>query len=64
MASTSLRFQSVGVSDIDKFVNDQENKNTLKKTICDMNLLKLFLEETQNEKRAIETIPPPELSDL
>lgn len=29
-----------------------------------MNLLKLFLEETQNEKRAIETIPPPELSDL
>lgn len=32
MASTSLRFQSVGASDIDKFVNDQENKNTLKKT--------------------------------
>lgn len=29
-----------------------------------MNLLKLFLDETQNEKRAIETIPPPELSDL
>lgn len=64
MASTSLRFQSVGASDIDKFVNDQENKNTLKKNICDMNLLKLFLDETQNEKRAIETIPPPELSDL
>lgn len=63
MASTSLRFQSVGASDIDKFVNDQENKNT-KKNICDMNLLKLFLDETQNEKRAIETIPPPELSDL
>lgn len=30
MASTSSRFQSVGASDIDKFVNDQENKNTLK----------------------------------
>lgn len=29
-----------------------------------MNLLKLFLDETQNEKRAIETIPQPELSDL
>lgn len=29
-----------------------------------MNLLKLFLDETQNEKRAIESIPPPELSDL
>lgn len=43
---------------------NKETKNTLKKTICDMNLLKLFLEETQNEKRAIESVPPPELSDL
>lgn len=27
-------------------------------------MLNLFIKETQNEKRAIETIPPPELSDL
>lgn len=27
-------------------------------------MLNLFIKETKNEKRAIETIPPPELSDL
>lgn len=31
MASTSSRFQSVGALAIDEFVNDQENRNTLKK---------------------------------
>lgn len=36
---------------------------TLKNTF-DWNLLNLFIKETKNEKRAIETIPPPELSDL
>jgi integrase len=62
--NTSTRFQSIEGSDIDKLVHNQENRNTLKKTLYDMSLLKLFLEETLNEKRPIECIPPPELSDL
>lgn len=42
MASTSSRFQSVGASDINKFVNNKKKPKTLSKKLCDMNLLKLF----------------------
>ena len=57
------RFVSIEEDDIDGFINDQENRNTLKKTLCDMKLLKSFL-ETQNENRRLETIPPSELNDV
>lgn len=33
-ASTYTRFQSIGGFDIDDFVHEQENKNTLKKNLC------------------------------
>ena len=51
------RFQSVDETDIYQFIHDQENRNTLKKTYGDMNLLKSFL-GTQIENRVIESIPP------
>jgi hypothetical protein len=49
------RFVSIAEDDIDSFINDQENKNTLKKTLSDMKLLKSFL-KTQNENRRLETL--------
>lgn len=56
MTSIITRFQSIEGSHIEKFVHKQE-KNTPKENPYVMNLL--FLEETQNKKQAIETLPPP-----
>lgn len=56
MTSIITRFQSIEGSHIEKFVHKQE-KNTPKENPYVMNLL--FLEETQNKKQTIETLPPP-----
>ena len=44
---------------IDKFIDDQKNKNTLSKTRRDVSLLTEFL-NSKNESRRIEEIPPKE----
>lgn len=60
---TTSRFVSLGDNDVDEFVDDHENKNTLKKTVCNLNLLKTFF-ISQNESRSIESIPPLRLNEL
>ncbi|XP_062604368.1 zinc finger MYM-type protein 4-like [Saccostrea cucullata] len=60
---SGTRFESIDENDIDKYINEQENKNTWRKTSADINLLKSFL-ETQNESRPIEAIPHSELSNI
>ena len=59
MAEQSRRFASLD-KPIDKFIEDQKNKNTLSKTRRDVSLLTEFL-NSKNESRIIEEIPPKEL---
>ena len=47
---------------IEKFIEDQKNKNTLSKTRRDVRLLSEFL-NSKNESRRIEEIPPKELNE-
>ena len=47
---------------IDKFIEDQKNKNTLSKTRRDVSLLTEFL-NSKNESGRIEEIPPKELNE-
>ena len=47
---------------IDKFIEDQKNKNTLSKTRRDVSLLTEFL-SSKNENRRIEEIPAKELNE-
>ena len=61
MAEQSRRFVSLD-KPIDKFIEDQKNKNTLSKTRRDVSLLTEFL-NSKNESRRIEEIPPKELNE-
>ena len=61
MAEQSRRFVSPD-KPIDKFIEDQKNKNTLSKTRRDVSLLTEFL-NSKNESRRIEEIPPKELNE-
>ena len=61
MAEQSRRFVSLD-KPIDKFIEDQKNKNTLSKTRRDVSLLTEFL-NSKNESRKIEEIPPKELNE-
>ena len=47
---------------VDKFIEDQKNKNTLSKTRGDVSLLTEF-HNSKNESRRIEEIPPKELHE-
>ncbi|CAC5422992.1 unnamed protein product [Mytilus coruscus] len=49
--------------DIEQFIEGQQNKNTLTKTVRDIALLKKFL-KAKNENRELQTIPPVELDPL
>ena len=57
----SGRFAEVSESDVEKFIEGEENANTKKKTFYDLKLVKKFLEEERHEIREIEKIPPTEL---
>ena len=61
MAEQSRRFVSLD-KPIDKFIEDQKDKNTLSKTRRDVSLLTEFL-NSKNESRRIEEIPPKELNE-
>ncbi|CAG2230583.1 unnamed protein product [Mytilus edulis] len=49
--------------DIEQFIDGQQNKNTLTKTVRDIALLNKFL-RAKNEKRELQSIPPVELYPL
>ena len=55
----SSRFQPL---DVDRFIEANENNNTLKKTVSHLKLLQEFLEKS-GELRVIQAIPPSELDD-
>ena len=57
----SGRFAEVSESDVEKFIEGEENANTKKKTFYDLNLVKTFLLENCHESREIEKIPTTEL---
>ena len=61
MAEQSRRFVFLH-KPIDKFIEDQKNKNTLSKTRRDVSLLTEVL-NSKNESRRIEEIPLKELNE-
>lgn len=59
------RFVQFDIDDVDNFVNQQRNKNTLSKTLYDMKVLRQFMNTDEiNETRDIQDIPPNELCPL
>ncbi len=64
MASTS-RFVNLSEDDISTFCDEQENKNTAKKTAYDIGIFKEFLAiYNSTEDREIQDIPPEELQPI
>ena len=60
MASPS-RF--VDIDSVEKFIEEQENENTKKKTVQNIYLLKQFL-ALKEETKPVENIPPLELNSF
>ena len=56
------RFVPVIDGDVDKLIETEENGNTKRKTLYDINLIKQFLTE-HGESRSIEKIPAVELNN-
>jgi hypothetical protein len=52
----------VSEDDVDKLIAQQENENTKKKTVYDLNVVLKFLREVRKEERELEKIPPEELN--
>ena len=64
MASTS-RFVNLSEEDVNTFCDEQENKNTAKKTTYDIGIFKEFLAiYNSTEDREIQDIPPEELQPI
>ena len=55
------RFAEISESDVEKFIEEEENANTKRKTFYDLKLVKNFLVEERHEIREGEKIPPTEL---
>ena len=60
--SSKCRFIDVSEDDVDKLIAQQENENTKKKTMYDLNIVLKFLREVRKEERELEKIPPEELN--
>ena len=60
ITNVSSRFVNYDSIEIEKFIQDKENKNTLRKTLYDVNLFKSFL-QSKNEVREFHTISHTEL---
>ena len=60
--SSNCRFVDVSEDDVDKLIAQQENENTKKKTMYDLNIVLKFLREVRKEERELEKIPPEELN--
>ena len=48
--------------DVDELITQQENENTKKKTMYDLNIVLKFLREVRKEERESEKISPEELT--
>lgn len=57
-------FLDMTENDINEFINGQQNKNTLKKTIVEVSMFTKFLNDVKNENRELHCIPPKELDPL
>ena len=55
------RYTEVSESDVERFIQGEENANTKRKTFYDLKVVKIFLVEERHEIREIENIPPTEL---
>ena len=62
-STSKSRFGSVNTSEIDKFIKDQQNQNTLRKTEHDMNLFQQFCHE-QGQYAPLESLPAAQLDNL
>ena len=61
----TTRFVPTDNVDINAFIEEQSNRNTLKKTMYDLKILKEYLQQPNiNEQRNIQDIPPTELSTI
>ena len=60
--SSKCRFPDASEDDVDKLIAQQENENTKKKTMYDLNIVLKFLHEVRKEERELEKIPPKELN--
>ena len=56
------RFIDVSKDDVDELIAQQENENTKKKTMYDLNIVLKFLHEVRKEERELEKISPEELN--
>ena len=56
------RFIDVSKEGIDELIGQQENENTKKKTMYDLNIVLKFLREVRKEERELEKISPEELN--
>ena len=56
------RFIDVSKDDVDELIAQQENENTKKKTMYDLNIVLKFLREVRKEERELEKISPEELN--
>ena len=45
------RFIEVSKDDVDELIAQQENENSKKKTMCDLNIVLKFLREVRKEER-------------
>ena len=60
------RFEEVSADDVEKLLKDAENKNTKKKTDCDIRLLRKFISESfpEHEKTELYAIDDDILCDI
>ena len=56
------RFIDVSKDDVDELIAQQENENTKKKTMYDLNIVLKFLRDVRKEERELEKISPEELN--
>ena len=61
-ANSKCKFIDVSKDDVDKLIAQQENENTKRKTMFDLNIVLKHLHEVRKEDRELEEIPPEELS--
>ena len=56
------RFVTLDIREVEKFIDNEENSNTRKKSKNDMALLSSFMAK-EKENRQVEEIPPQELDN-
>ena len=56
------RFIDVSKDDVDELIAQNENENTKKKAMYDLNIVLKFLREVRKEERELEKISPEELN--